>query len=270
MPNLYPNSTSYVHSYEPNTNDLTMAMDYNSAGQPVIRSNNFNLDVSRGIIPGHSNVFIGGRNRLVPNNAEVTVWNVGGSYPWSVWDAGAGTLSVVSNNAADTGITVLLDGLGPNYEMLTEVIVVNGLTPVTSTNQFIRLNSATNIGNKSSVGTIDISRNSVVVGRINADKQSTSMAIYTVPAGYTAFSMWGDFSILGSASAELRSVWRFYGGVFIGVYATCVTSQSYQAVPPLPGRIPEKTDIENRVARGTNNLEASSNQQLLLVDNRYL
>ena len=29
MGNLNPNSTNYFHSYEPNTNDLTMAMDYN-------------------------------------------------------------------------------------------------------------------------------------------------------------------------------------------------------------------------------------------------
>jgi hypothetical protein len=38
MPTLHPNSTNYVHSYEPNTNDLTMAMDYNSAGQPILRT----------------------------------------------------------------------------------------------------------------------------------------------------------------------------------------------------------------------------------------
>ena len=38
MPNLNTNSTNYVHSFEPNTNDLTMAMDYNALGQPVIRT----------------------------------------------------------------------------------------------------------------------------------------------------------------------------------------------------------------------------------------
>jgi hypothetical protein len=38
VPNLNPNSTNYVHSYEPNTNDLTMAMDYNTNGEPVIRT----------------------------------------------------------------------------------------------------------------------------------------------------------------------------------------------------------------------------------------
>jgi hypothetical protein len=38
MANLNPNSTNYFHSYEPNTNDLTMAMDYNALGQPIIRT----------------------------------------------------------------------------------------------------------------------------------------------------------------------------------------------------------------------------------------
>jgi hypothetical protein len=38
MGNYNPNSTNYFHSFEPNTNDLTMAMDYNSLGQPVLRT----------------------------------------------------------------------------------------------------------------------------------------------------------------------------------------------------------------------------------------
>ena len=37
MPNLNPNSTNYVHTHEPNTNSLEMAMDYNASGQPVLR-----------------------------------------------------------------------------------------------------------------------------------------------------------------------------------------------------------------------------------------
>ncbi len=38
MPNINPNSTNYVHSYEPNTNDLTMAMQYDVLGRPVFRT----------------------------------------------------------------------------------------------------------------------------------------------------------------------------------------------------------------------------------------
>ena len=37
MPNLNPNSTNYVHSHEPSTNDLVQAMDYDPYGYPVIR-----------------------------------------------------------------------------------------------------------------------------------------------------------------------------------------------------------------------------------------
>ena len=37
MPNINPNSTNYVHSHEPNTNDLVQAMDYDPYGRPVLR-----------------------------------------------------------------------------------------------------------------------------------------------------------------------------------------------------------------------------------------
>jgi len=37
VPNLNPNSTNYTHTFEPNTNDLIHALDYNSNGQPTLR-----------------------------------------------------------------------------------------------------------------------------------------------------------------------------------------------------------------------------------------
>jgi hypothetical protein len=37
MPNLRPNSTNYFHTYEPNTNDIHHALDYNFQGKPVLR-----------------------------------------------------------------------------------------------------------------------------------------------------------------------------------------------------------------------------------------
>ena len=54
MPILNPNSTNYVHTSEPNTSDLHMAMAYNVDGEPVLRVDigsdiNINGDVN---IPG--------------------------------------------------------------------------------------------------------------------------------------------------------------------------------------------------------------------------
>jgi hypothetical protein len=67
MPNLNPNRSNYVHSYEPNTNDLTMAMDYDTSGQPVLRTK-----VSTG--PGDdSNLTSKGRQKVSPY--ETTFFN---------------------------------------------------------------------------------------------------------------------------------------------------------------------------------------------------
>ena len=275
MPNLHANSTNYVHSYEPNTNDLTMAMEYRSDGKPVLRTNNFMLDVSRGAVPGHSIVFIGGRNRQVPNNTEATCWTVGGLYPWATFtNTGAAIYMTSASGATDSGVQIYIEGLDYNYNKISYVVTLNGSgTGNTDGTHFYRINAAFVVGSKALAGTITFrygASNGTVVGQIVAGSNRLSQAVYTVPAGYTAFSVYGDFGILGSNSAELRAYWRFYGGVFLRIYATPVTGQSFMSAPMFPGAIPEKTDIDNRVAEGTNNLTASSNQQLLLVDNTYL
>ena len=54
MANLNPNSTDYIHTYEPNTNDLTMAMDYTDDGKPAIRVlSNIQGDI---VIQGNVNI----------------------------------------------------------------------------------------------------------------------------------------------------------------------------------------------------------------------
>ena len=60
MPNLNPNSTNYVHTYEPNTNDLVQAMDYNPEGQPVLRIDDTSLQHTskdRAKVSGYEVVF---------------------------------------------------------------------------------------------------------------------------------------------------------------------------------------------------------------------
>ena len=62
MPNLNPNSTNYRHSYEPNTNDLTMAMDYDPYGSPVLRIDDTTAQ--------HTS-----KNRLKVSNQELQYFN---------------------------------------------------------------------------------------------------------------------------------------------------------------------------------------------------
>jgi hypothetical protein len=74
MPNLNPNQTGYVHTYEPNTNDLTLAMDYNPAGQPVLRIDDTSLQHTskdRAKISGYEIVFF----NTFQYDKEIDVWD---------------------------------------------------------------------------------------------------------------------------------------------------------------------------------------------------
>lgn len=238
-----------------------------------------NLEIAKGNVPGHSVVFVSGRHPSVATGGTpTTVWNnTANTYPWSVWNAGAAVLYLNSSSASDVQ-TLLLTGLDASYNIITKLVTLSGTTAVTTgTTTFFRLQSAIIVTDGvlgSAVGTINIHYGSIVgsiVGRIDPLASTTSMAIYTVPNGYTAFSMYGDFSVNKNNQAELAIKWRFFGGPFITVYQAEVYESFITSMPPIPGAIPAKTDLDNMVQYVDNNgSRVYSNQQLLLIDNRYL
>lgn len=240
-------------------------------------SGSYFLDVAKGKIPGNSVVFISGRNAAANTLVQPsTIWNVGGAYPWSAWNGGANTIYLSSTSASDTG-NVIINGLDNNYNQQTYVMKMNGTTPVnTDGTQFIRINSAyyTDSNIATNVGQIDLKVGSAAgttVARIDAGYGQSSMSTYTIPAGHTGFTVFGDFSVNKNEGAELNARWRFFGGAFITVYAIELYESAYSAAPLIPGAIPEKTDIDNVTRFVTSNgTRVYSNQQILLVNNNYL
>lgn len=74
MGNLNKNSTRYVHSYEPNTNDLTMAMGYDAQGMPVLRvdsTDNQHTSKDRLRVSDYETVFF----NTFQYNKETDVWD---------------------------------------------------------------------------------------------------------------------------------------------------------------------------------------------------
>lgn len=190
---------------------------------------------------------------------------------------------------------ITVQGLDENYNQLSVDVVLNGQTQtqIGTGETFVRVFRAFNAGPTTFAGNVLIydDTNGGVVGgiptvltsikaEIRATDQQTYMAIYTVPAGYTAFFMGGAISITTGASAaksaevELRT--RNFGGVFrsqeiVGLASTgsSTFNQDLNALGPL--RISEKTDIK---ATGklvsANDTGVSAYFSILLVNNTFL
>lgn len=283
MGNLNENSTSYVHSYEPNTNDLTMAMDYNDAGEPVVRtiatvsgnavgSNKpFYLEVAQGLIAGYSFNHKFGAVPSMAGGTTGTVWDISDTvYPWDALGSGS-VVNVERNNASDDGLTVTVQGLDENYESASEEIVISG-TDTVGTQLFTRVNRAF-VSGGTNVADVDIevgAAGGTTVARITAGLGQTLMAVYTIPAGKTGYLLHGTCSGSSDTDATGNMMVRYFNtSVFRVGHSFEVQLRGgqydYEFAVPIP--VPEKTDIDVRLDMRSNNKRVTAAFDILLVDN---
>ena len=98
----------------------------------------FYLAVAKGDFTDYSNVNKFGINSTVGSGGFESIWEGSSLYPWPT---DVQTLSVVSASANDasggTGArTVEIQGLDTNWDVVTETITMNGVTPVVTTQTF--------------------------------------------------------------------------------------------------------------------------------------
>lgn len=230
------------------------------------------IHIARGAVAQTSHINKFGYNTAVGLNFE-TITDLGGDqyYPTS-----AGIVSVVSSDAndddGDTGArTMEIQGLDGNYEEISEIITLNGTGAVTTTASFHRVfrmrvltagSTGTNEGNiTASIGGNNVARISALNGG------QTLMAVYTVPAGKTAYL--DDFH--GSLSKNQEAVFmiRTRNGLensawqVKAMFGTFANSVHYHY--PVPIEISEKTDIEIRAKAGATS-EVGAIFDLILMD----
>jgi hypothetical protein len=108
----------------------------------------------------------------------------GGTY---TYPSSAGQVVLVSSSASDTSaLSVQIQGLDANYNLLSETIALNGTSNVTSVNSYFRINSLF-CTNGTNVGTITAKIATVLYAQINAGVGQSQASIYTVPAGYSFY-----------------------------------------------------------------------------------
>ena len=218
-----------------------------------------------------------------------------GSVPEDVWDGqgtytgfsvAAQTVDVVSDSAADTAAgtgarTVQLEGLDANYETITETVTLNGVTPVTTVQEFLRCFRAfvlTAGSGQENAGTLSISQSTSgdLMATVDALHGQTAIAAYTVPAGKTGLLIFTHILVTlttgGSAAAEVDFRIRPEGGAWRAIENNFVSSNSPLVFNhAFPFVLEEKTDIVVRVhAVSANNVSCAATFDILLIPDSVL
>lgn len=276
-----PNSTDYVHPDEPNLVNLHKAMAYNTAGEPIVRttpSASWGINISQGLIDGASFVHKFGATPEMSNNSSGSIWDINDTYyPWGAWvTAGPLTINTTAANGqastADDGIIVEIQGLDENYELVSEQITISGSTG-TGTQTFKRVFRAFitdgTLGEQNDTN-INIVRGTTVVARITLGKGQTLMAVYTVPAGYTAYITQGTATCQYGADATGDMFVRYFGQVKFRVghsfeFSGAGGQYNYNFTFPIP--VPEKSDIDIRATVRSNNARLTAAWDMVLIEN---
>ena len=228
------------------------------------RFEDFDLQVARGQIAGHSTLNIYGYQPSVATSF-IPLWENATAYTYPVT---AQQMNLSGSNG-DTA-TIVINGLDATYAMISESVVLNGSTPVTTVNSFLRINSmAVSVGsatNPAGVVTLKNTAGTVTYAQINAGVGRTQAAIYTVPAGYTFYLSRIDIhtSLNGNDFVTYQNRTASSTGV-VQLTQQAPFAINYHTQRVMPRPFLEKTDIQlmAKVQSGTGAVSISQEGYLI-------
>jgi len=166
----------------------------------AIEANRINQNI--GAVPGYTRVALLGHNPDIPSASAEDVWEGGGNYPLL---AAASQLEIVSTAATDTAAgtgarTVLIQGLDANWLAISETVTLNGTTPVTTVNSYLRVNlltttSAGSSGDNDGDLTLRVVGGGTIQSIARAGYGFGRQAVYTVADGTSLFCGSFNFTV---------------------------------------------------------------------------
>ena len=181
--------------------------------------------------------------------AYETVWDGGGVY---AYPSSAVTVTATSaGGATDNGVSVLIEGLDTNYDVLTETVTLTGSGTATTSGEFLRVYRAYVSGATEPAGNVTIANGGTTYAQITTPYNQTLMAVYTIPRRKKGWLVAVNISTEKQKEVRGRLLTRQPGGVFRskGIIGTFGVPFQRKWVVPCP--IPEKTDIEIQALTGS-------------------
>lgn len=226
----------------------------------------FDLQVARGQVDGHSTVNIYGYQPAVATSF-IPVWENATAYTYPV----SATTMHLAGSVGDTA-TITITGLDANYAVISENVVLNGATAVTTTKSYLRINSMNvavgSATNPSGVVTLKDLTDTTIYAQINAGVGRTQAAIYTVPAGYTFFLSRIDIntSLNGNNFATYQNKTISPAGV-VQLTQQAPFAINYHTQRVMPRAFAEKTDIQLMCKVNSSTGAISISQEGYLIKN---
>lgn len=231
------------------------------------RSEPFELQVSRGLIKGHSLVNIFGYQPAV-NSVFVPIWEDVAVY---TYPPAATIMQMVSSSASDTAVSVRVMGLNALYDPITEIVTLNGTTPVSTIGSYLRINSLVTVAGNAA-GNITLSAAGVTYGKILTGVGRSQMSLFSVPAGYSFYLNRVDMYSSLSGGSGNHCLYRvqsdFANGVSLDVLQAPFTDR-YEARRVVPFQYLEKTDIQWQVRTYQQTAEIGAVIEGILIRNEH-
>lgn len=245
------------------------------------KTEQFELQVSRGQIAWHRSVIVFGFNGDVDSSPE-TIWPGGGLL---AFPSAAIQMTVSSSSASDTSSgtgarTIYISGLDASHNEISETVTLNGQNAVTTTKSYLHINEAyvaTAGSGNSAAGSIYIGTGTVTAGVpatvydiIAFDYNRRITGSYTIPAGYTGYISQGLFSAGQSGGTNAvtgRLMTRGTNNIRLTAAVVTLNNGSADYVFEYPLGVPEKTTIEAQAFGSSENNSCSSMFIILLVKN---
>jgi hypothetical protein len=243
-----------------------------------ISSAPWEMQVARGLVSGATQVNIFAFSDSV-KTALYTLWELTGTTQYA-FPTSAVTMTLVSTSASDnTRATILVSGLNSSWDAITETVTLNGVTGVTTTNQFLRINSmimtSTGTGQTTNVGIITAKNGGITYSQISAGVGRSQAAVYSVPNGYTMYlgsinAFNGDAAAGNAINYQVKSTNNTQTNpVTLTVLQTAWDSK-YQVIRNNPFPYTQKTDIQWQFSTASGTHSVGLILQGVLISNTAL
>jgi hypothetical protein len=170
-----------------------MSVEVEIVRDDVRMPTDFFLELAKGNIPGHSQVNKFGENPDITAGTTEDVWDGGGTYSFPT-TASITHIKAAVNSAATRGLAVEVQGLSESWVLKVETVTLNAADSSTEVALPVPLRRVFRmkvVDNTVADQDIWVGPTGVVAGTANgiiqAGNNQTLMAIYTVPAGKTAY-----------------------------------------------------------------------------------